>query len=81
MSSYRTSSLKDLKSGKSSSLYLSVVDTALSDIDDITRAKLDPRNELDQEYTWINVSAIILIGIVNCQGSDSENAEVFYRVI
>ena len=47
MSSYRTSSLKDLKTGKSSSLYMSVVDTTLSDIDDIAKAKLDPRNELD----------------------------------
>ena len=60
---------------------MSVVDVTLDEIDDIAKAKLDPDNELDQEFKWINVNALILIGIVNCQGSDRENAEVFYRVI
>lgn len=62
-------------------MYLSVVDETLSDMDEQTRAKCDPANGLDQEFHWINVNALILIGIVYCEGSDSENAEVFHRVV
>ena len=81
MSEYRSHSIKQLKSGGSTSLYMSVVDQTLSEMDDQAKAKLDPINGLDQDFKWINVSALILIGIVYCQGSDTENAEVFYRVI
>ena len=44
-------------------------------------AKKDPFHGLDQEFTWINVNALILIGCLKCSGTDSQKAEVFYRVI
>lgn len=46
-----------------------------------SRSKKDPDNGLDPEFHWINVNALLLMGIVKCSGSDSENSEVFYRII
>ena len=36
---------------------------------------------MDQEFCWISINALILIGILNCSGSDTQNAEVFFRVV
>ena len=59
----------------------SVVDDYLEQIQQQQDAKLDPTIGLDPELVWISVNALILIGILKCQGTDSEKASVFYRVV
>ena len=36
---------------------------------------------LDREFHWISVNALILIGCLQCIGSDKHKADVFYRVV
>lgn len=60
----KSETYRQLKS--SGSIFLSVVDSYLDDIDAITKAKLDPVNELDPEFEWISVSALLLLGILKC---------------
>ena len=60
---------------------MSVVDTYLVGVHETTQALADPVNEMDQDVSWISINALILIGILNCTGSDRENAEVFYRIV
>ena len=38
-------------------------------------------NGLDQECDWISINALVLIGCINCAGSDCEKSEVLYRVV
>lgn len=62
-------------------MILSVVNTYLSEIEKQDIAKMDPINGLDPERNWISITALLLWGILNCYGLDSENAEVFFRVV
>lgn len=36
---------------------------------------------LDQDFNWINVNALLLIGCLRCSGTDSQKGEVFYRIV
>ena len=38
-------------------------------------------NGLDPNEDWLSVTALLLIGCLNCPGSDLEKAEVFLRVV
>ena len=42
---------------------------------------MDPDMGLDQEFNWISINALVLIGCLKCSGRDSQKAEVFYRVV
>ena len=53
------------------SIYSSVVDTYLEAIEEQKAAKAE---ELDPEFRWISVTALLLLGILKCTGVDDENA-------
>ena len=36
---------------------------------------------MDPDFEWINICALLLYGILKCKGSDTDNAEVFHRVV
>ena len=59
----------------------SVVDDYIEQIYRQRDLKKDPRQGLDPEFIWISISALMLIGILKCKGTDSEKAAVFYRVV
>lgn len=66
---------------KAGSLILSVVETFLNGIEKQELAKQDPSNKLDQDCKWISISGILIWGILNCEGTNRENSEVFQRVV
>ena len=73
--------MRQLKSQKTITSQLSNIEGFLKELQAQAEAKQDPSTGLDPEFNWINVNALLLIGILNCQGSDTDNAEVFYRIV
>ena len=59
----------------------SIVETFLEEIVEVEIAKTLEENGLDQDCKWISVNALILIGCMNCDGTNQEKAEVLFRMI
>ena len=79
---YTTRTKTQIRFLKELHLESSIVETFFSRILDIELAKQDvDENGLDPDCDWISINAIILLGIVNCDGSDADKGEVFYRVV
>lgn len=60
---------------------MSIVDEYLMLIKEQKLAKKLERNGLDPGEHWISVNALVLLGCLNCTGSDKDKAEVFLRVV
>ena len=53
-----------------STVYKTVVDVYIEEIEKQAAAIKDPALGLDRDFNWINVNALILIGCLKCSGSD-----------
>ena len=58
-----------------------MVDDFVAQVQEQERLKRDARRGLDPAFEWVSINALVLIGCLKCSGSDSQKAEVFYRVV